>query len=446
MKTLHLVRSALLGAGLLLTLGIPGVGATSASEDVQALFDGANAFAHVEALVSFGPRVAGTSAEWAAADYIAAEMESMRLDVSVEALPITRFEDFGATLAIPDGGEMFSVDVMTFSPPGEFTAGLVDCGLGFPGDCPASVAGNIALIQRGGGLRFAVKAQNAADSGAVAAVIYNNAPGFFLGTLGSAGAIPTVSLSREDGLLLGARIAEGPITVHLDVDSLLEPSVSFNVIGTLEGIHPEQGIVYLGAHYDSVSGAPGAHDDASGVAAMLEAARVLAMTGHRTKATIKFLAFGAEELGLLGSLAYVNDHEAEVTEHGLGMVNLDMIAVGPRQIGFIGYAGPELTEFAGAKADAMGLLWEPFTAGTNSDHTYFEQVGLPVAFIAHLTDPWYHTPEDRPDKLDPALLEENGELAAAVVYGWAKNPVHREAKAARIERVHVFEDRVHDVE
>lgn len=446
MKTLHRVRTALLGAGLLLTLGIPGAQATTASQDLQALFDGANAFAHVEALVDFGPRVAGTPAEWAAAEYVAAELEDLGLDVAVEALPITLFEDLGATLRIPEGEEEFAVDAMTFSPPGEFMTGLVDCGLGFPGDFPAAVAGNIALIQRGGGLRFAVKTQNAADAGAVAAVIYNNAPGPFLGTLGSPGAIPAVSLSLEDGLLLDARLAEAPLTVHLDVDTVVEPSVSYNVIGTLEGIAPEQGIVYLGAHYDSASGAPGAHDDASGVAAMLEAARVLATKGHRTKATVKFLAFGAEELGLLGSLAYVNDHEAEVTERGLGMVNLDMIAVGSRQIGYIGYAGPELTDFAGAKATAMGLEWEPFTAGTNSDHTYFEQVGVPVAFIAHLTDPWYHTPEDTPDKLDPVLLEENGELATAVVYGWAKNPVHREAKAARLERVHVFQDRVMDVE
>lgn len=445
MKTLHRVRTALLGAGLLLTLGIPGAQATTASQDLQALFDGANAFAHVEALVGFGPRVAGTPAEWAAAEYIAAEMEDVGLDVAVEALPIIRFEDLGATLRIPEGEEEFAVDAMTFSPPGEFTSGLVDCGLGFPEDFPAAVAGNIALIQRGG-MTFAAKAQNAADVGAVAAVIYNNRSGPFIGTLGGPGAIPTVSLSLEDGVLLAERIAEAPLTVHLDVDTVVEPSVSHNVIGTLEGIAPEQGIVYLGAHYDSVSGAPGAHDDASGVAAMLEAARVLATTGHRTKATVKFLAFGAEETGLEGSLAYVIEHEAEVTERGLGMVNLDMIAVGPRQIGFIGYAGPELTDFAGAKATAMGLEWEPFTAEENSDHTYFEQVGVPVAYIAHELDPWYHTPEDTLDKLDPVLLEENGELATAVVHGWAKNPVHREAKAARLERVHVFQDRAVDVE
>ena len=61
---------------------------------------------------------------------------------------------------------------------------------------------------------------------------------------------------------------------------------------------------------------------------VLEAARVLATNGHRTKATLKFIAFGAEETGLNGSFEYVVANEEEVATKGLGMVNLDMVGVG----------------------------------------------------------------------------------------------------------------------
>lgn len=91
------------------------------------------------------------------------------------------------------------------------TALAVNCGLGqLPSDFPVQVAGNIALIQRGG-LTFADKARAAQDAGAVAVIIYNNAAGNFNGTLGSARDdarnrdwAPVVSLSQADGQALAA--------------------------------------------------------------------------------------------------------------------------------------------------------------------------------------------------------------------------------------------------
>ena len=87
----------------------------------------------------------------------------------------------------------------------------------------------------------------------------------------------------------------------------------------------------------------------------------------------------------------------------------------------MGLAPDDILNYTEEKADAMGLLWDPFTAGANSDHYYFEVVGCPVSFLHHSPDPWYHTPEDTPDKIQVDTLEENGELATAVMYDWAKN-------------------------
>jgi aminopeptidase YwaD len=427
MKKLRQSFTVLIAMSLFLVLLVPMVQAGPPSDDIKDLYMGDRAFAHIEALVAFGSRVTGGGAEMAAANYIATKMESYGLDVEIQEFPIIYFENLGSTLEV-QGGPVLSPNTMEYSPSGDFTVEIVDCGLGFPGDFPAVVAGKIALIERGVSY-FWDKTQNASAAGAIAAIIYNNFPGNFFGTLGSITDIPAVSISQEEGIFLLGLLSGGSVTVHLDVDTVAYFGTSRNIIGTLEGLKPDQGIVYMGAHYDSVSAGPGANDDASGVAAMLEAARVLSTRGHRTMATLKFIAFGAEEIGLDGSYNYVVANFDEVSTMGIGMINLDMIAVGDTLlIGNIDWGGPDLKDYAGEKASDMGLMWEPFTAGSNSDHTYFEAVGVPAVCLHQSPDPWWHTPEDTPDKIDVTTLEENGELATATMYGWAKNPSLR-AKA-----------------
>ena len=386
--------------------------------DIQALYKGTEAYAHIAALTDIGPRIAGGSADKAAANYIADQMRSYGLDVAIQEFAVAYFEDLGSTLNVVDGA-VLSPNALHFSPPGEFTAKIVVCGLGYPVDFAPDVAGNIALILRGE-IFLWQKTQNAAAAGAVATVIYNNEPGNFLATLTFTTDIPAVSVSLEDGMVLLELLATAPVTVHLTIDTMTSESTSQNVIGTLEGTDPEQGIVYLGAHYDSVSAGLGANDDASGVGAVLEAAHVLSTKGLRTKATLKFIAFGAEETGLDGSEYYVTEYEDEVRHQGLGMINLDMIAVGDMLlIGNIGSAGFALVDHTRDKAAAMEIAWQPFTAEARSDHAPFEAAGVPTVFLHQYSDPWTHMAEDTLDKINLTTLERNGELAAATMHDWA---------------------------
>jgi hypothetical protein len=109
----------------------------------------------------------------------------------------------------------------------------------------------------------------------------------------------------------------------------------YNVIATLEGTTFPDSICIVGAHYDNnlISGdpfstVPGANDNASGVAAALEIARVMRKNNFSPGNSIEFIAFGAEELGLYGSKAYV----ARATESSKKikmMLNNDMIAYEP---------------------------------------------------------------------------------------------------------------------
>ena len=139
----------------------------------------------------------------------------------------TEFRAFGMTFAGNTNG---------------ITGNLVNCGIGNPGQCGAGISGNIALIQRGT-LDFATKVTNAMNQGAVAAVIYNNAAGDFVGTLGAAGSwIPAVSVSDATGAALLSQ-ASGTVVNkvsswdHYDGTSMATPHAA-GVFALLWGANP----------------------------------------------------------------------------------------------------------------------------------------------------------------------------------------------------------------
>jgi hypothetical protein len=187
MKTRHQLISILVAVALMLAILVPTVMAEGSNEDIRAIFSGDMAFAQIEALVSFGPRVAGTDAEKAAADYIAAEMESYGLDVEIQEFDIYSWDELSApeldqvspnptnyqqgvdfqTMLYSDAGDVTAfvqptVDIMI--PPGaEPNTSTSGCE---PEDFAGFTPGNIALIQRGE-CYYRTKAANAESAGAV---------------------------------------------------------------------------------------------------------------------------------------------------------------------------------------------------------------------------------------------------------------------------------------
>ncbi|MBI1258021.1 MAG: M20/M25/M40 family metallo-hydrolase, partial [Chloroflexi bacterium] len=110
-----------------------------------------------------------------------------------------------------------------------------------------------------------------------------------------------------------------------------QQSTGRNIIGVLQGSQVGGGVIVLGAHYDSISYnfndsaayAPGADDDASGIAALIEIARI--MSQHRHRATIMFVAFSAEEIQRVGSKAFVSDYVQSNNININAMLNMDII-------------------------------------------------------------------------------------------------------------------------
>ena len=259
--------------------------------------------------------------------------------------------------------------------------------------------------------------------------------------------IPVVSLRRRvaEDLLYGSGLgldeaqrladtgaagARRRLAVALELVTDLEPTLATtsNVLGRLPGRVPETLVV--GAHYDHLgrggSGSldpsadgevhHGADDNASGTAALLELARALAAREEPLHRSVLFAAFGAEELGLLGSVHFVERPPLALRQI-VAMLNLDMIGrLAPRGLVVQGSetspAWPALLEQAN-RGPELRLRLLAGGAGP-SDHAPFFHVGVPVLFFFTGMHGDYHRPSDTAEKIDATGISRVLSLVEAV--------------------------------
>jgi hypothetical protein len=205
-----------------------------------------------------------------------------------------------------------------------------------------------------------------------------------------------------------------------------------NIIAHLAGRGEAPGLVIVGAHYDStasgdppydpaVDPAPGADDDASGVAAVLEIARLLAAWEGGFEHDLRFVLFDAEELGLLGSRQHVQGLDREVTL----MASLDPIGfnAGGADRMWFAYDARWTADAEALEARALELDVPLLVAGVDaaliggderSDHFPFWEAGHPALHVGTFPQPpAYHTADDTLDVVDPRFLRDVTGLLAA---------------------------------
>ncbi|HKV43425.1 MAG TPA: M20/M25/M40 family metallo-hydrolase, partial [bacterium] len=375
---------------------------------------GRRAYEHVLALSQrIGPHVAGSPQDRPSGAYIARQLEGDGYAVEWQAFQFPFFGVRAVALSVPSAPTVvLHPNAMVYSPStvdGGIAAEVVDVGLARPEDVRAKPpAGKIALILRGG-MTFAEKVKNAGDAGALAAIIYNVQAGDLRGVVGRGAKIPTVSLSGVEGERLLSLVRAGAVTVHLNVQTVDEQRTTWNIIGTKPGTRDAHRVLVVGAHRDTVEGAPGANDNTSGVATALEVAEVL--RGVPLALTVRFVFFGEEEYGLYGSEYYVHHMGADPV---VGMVDLDMEGVGEKLQLARDKGSDDLVHTAAGMAERLGIKVIVQPSG-GSDHQSFEAVGVPVVFILRPDDPYYDTPKDTVDRVDPNLLAVSARLATAVV-------------------------------
>ncbi|HVF37565.1 MAG TPA: M20/M25/M40 family metallo-hydrolase, partial [Sphingomicrobium sp.] len=125
--------------------------------------------------------------------------------------------------------------------------------------------------------------------------------------------LPGIEIAAEDYRRL-ARLAKDGTAPQLEINSNVRfvdgDTQAYNIIGEIPGSDPKAGYVMAGAHFDSWVAGDGAVDNGAGSVTVLEAARILRQLGVRPRRTIRFALWGAEEQGLIGSLAYIDRHIA----------------------------------------------------------------------------------------------------------------------------------------
>lgn len=202
------------------------------------------------------------------------------------------------------------------------------------------------------------------------------------------------------------KIIKGQKEIFLQIDAQVKTVKSNNVIAKITGTTRPNDIVMISAHYDHLGKMgknalfPGANDNASGIAYLLNLAKHYAQ--NPPPFTIVFVAFSAEEMGLLGSKFYT-EHPLFPLNQIKFLVNLDIMGTGEEGIKVVN-ATKHTEEFERLVAvntnNQFLTVVSPRGEAANSDHYFFSEKGVPAFFIYTLGgNPAYHDVNDVPKNL-----------------------------------------------
>lgn len=430
-----------------------------------------------------GNRASGLDGYDASVEYVADALTDMGYDVKLDEFDFNAFYELGdgelsALSPVPTSyvwQEDFNYLSQTDAGNVSGTVEAVDLDLGpdngSTSGCEADdfngfTAGNIALIQRGA-CSFQQKAENAANAGAVGAIIFNQGnsddrKGLISATLGDgySGGIPVFFSTYENGETWSQTSG---LVLTMTANVLRETRTVSNVI--TETRHGDaDNVVMLGAHLDSVQEGAGINDNGTGSAALLEMAYL--MRNARTHNQVRFAWWGAEESGLVGSTVYVQElSEAELDRIKV-YLNFDMIGSPNAFYGLYDGDGSDfdLEGPAGSAATEalferyFNLRGEPFEGSEISFRSDYAEFFLQdVAFGGLFTgaeqikteeqaekyggtageafDPCYHAACDDIDNLNMRALEVNSDAIAFVtsVLAHTTRAIDDEIEAAEAE-------------
>jgi carboxypeptidase Q len=410
---------------------------------------------------NIGPRLAGSPQAQAAAEYVAAEMRKLGLDVQLEKVSVphwVRGEETAQLVEFPGMAPGTTQKIVltalgnsVATPPEGITADVIVVhDMSELNALPrAQVAGKIVvfdypyderLAEQGLGLQAygqsvlyrVAGASAAARLGAVAAL--NRSAGGADYRLPHTGVmmyapgvpkIPAAALTAEDAMLVDRLAHEGQVRMHLVLTpQTLPPATGYNVIADLKGSeHPEQ-VVIVSGHLDSWDLGTGAIDDGAGVAVSMETVKAIKQLGLTPKRTLRFIAWMDEEQGGSGGRQYLADHKDDVANH-FAAIETDLGAGHPAGINANGPDAIQdlLRPVAGVLVSQGAGVIQP--GGGGSDIGPLMQQGVPgfspiqdVSTYFH----YHHTAADTLDKVNPQFLRENASVVAVLAYALATIP------------------------
>ena len=230
--------------------------------------------------------------------------------------------------------------------------------------------------------------------------------------------VPIAALSAPDADQLHRALGRGDVEVKLQIDvQSYGKSQSGNVIAEIPGVTDE--IVIIGAHLDSWDLGTGAVDDGAGIGITVGAAKLILDMNKKPKRTIRIVMFGAEEVGLVGAIAYAKEHANELDRHVVGTES-DFGA------GKVWRFDTNFAESKLYKAKEIHKVLEPLgiALGSNNasggpDMGPLRMLGMPVVTLKQ--NGWdyfdlHHTPNDTFDKINSEDIAQN--VAAYSAFIW----------------------------
>lgn len=425
--------------------------------------------ANLQTIADFngGTRVIGSDGYEISVKYVIDQLERAGYEPERQEFTVDTFVQRGPsslsqTAPTPETfTEHEDFDTMTFSGSGEVSSApavAVDTDSASSGCEPEDfadfTAGAVALIKRGT-CTFEAKAANAQDAGAAAVVIYNDGAtpdrtGLISGTLGRPFTLPVLEATFDLGNTLVGRVDQG-LRLSLETDTAVEQRTAYNVIAETKRGRADN-VVVVGGHLDSVEAGPGINDNGSGSATILEAAKQIHKL-PKVNNKVRFIFFGAEEEGLLGSAHYVDSlSQAERDKIAL-MLDFDMLG-SPNFVRFV-YDGDDSLGIGSNPPPGSGAIEKTFNdyfAGRNlpteptafdgrSDYGPFIAVGIPAGGLftgaegiktpeevevyggtaGEQYDPCYHQACDTFDNVSLTGLDQMADGVAATVETFAES-------------------------
>ncbi len=217
------------------------------------------------------------------------------------------------------------------------------------------------------------------------------------------------------------------VTAQISWASWQTPAALYNFMAMIPGHDPKrrEDTIVIGAHRDHFGNQgglvfPGADDNASGTAVLLEVARALSKL--TPKRSILFVSFSGEEQGLLGSRFYVRQpaHPLKTTR---AMINIDHAGVGNGRL-TVGLTDlSKETAMKAGKAAGRAEKLDLFGYFPGGDHVPFKEAGIPTAtVVSGGPHPDFHQPTDTADKVKPEILESTARFVLALAWQLANAP------------------------
>ncbi len=372
------------------------------------------------------PRESATEEELVAAEFLAEEFDRLGYNVVISPFVVTDGWPIGAMSEVTSGSDDEAILFDTFAGPspevqgipvepvveGDAEGELVYVGRGDAAEVELlDLEGKIALAEFGF-VSLETKYVNVLEAGAVALVIFDNRDSNRLRweRINSEAEIPMFILRRLHGLKLIDKMDAGEEVIIKASVERLGNGPSRNVIAELDNDIEDDGVLILGAHYDTTPDSSGANDNGTGIAVLIVLAQE--MKDDELPFDLRFILFGSEETGLHGSRRYVDELGYEELARIDAMINVDSVGMGTMTVEDTGDVSDLAIEVA--EELEIDLLVQNFDYAA-SDHAPFIDAGVDVMFIYGNDLEYINSPEDTLERVEPEPMGHAIEIVMGVI-------------------------------